>query len=119
MIGANHVLLVGEVADIRKSTPKVLNMRVKVTEQYIDRDGQPKHRSGTHKVTVFGEGKVTYLDGALTVGSFVVVTGRLENSSYEDKQGIKHWETKVTAIDVTPMNPPAAQPSVGVDEIPF
>jgi single-stranded DNA-binding protein len=118
MIGANHVLLIGEVTDIR-THPKVLNLRIKVTESYVTRDGEVKQRSGSHKVTIFGEQKVKYLESAVAVGSLVQAVGRLENSSYDDKNGVKQWETKVVAQEVTLLSHADVKPVASADDIPF
>ncbi len=120
MIGLNVVLLVGEVADIKVMTGgKVMAMKVKVTESYVDREGEVKQKSGTHKVTAFGEKNVSYLAGALQVGSMVVVKGTLENRSFENRDGVKQWETGVSAREVTPLDVAKAHVESRPDEMPF
>ena len=125
MIGANCVVMIGEVADLRTPSPKVMSLRLKVTESYINRDGELAQRSGSHKVTVFGERNVSFLSKAISVGSVVQVVGRLENRSYEDKNGIKKWETQISANDITPLQVASARRPSGEagqaddDDLPF
>ena len=132
MIGANRVFLIGEVADIKPmGGNKALSLKVKVTEQWIDRStGEVRHKAGNHKVVLFGEQKVTHLAGALKVGDAVLVEGKLENRSWENQQGVKQWETQVAAQDVTPLQAQAERPAaprvqapqaagVSDDDLPF
>lgn len=123
MIGLNCVMMVGEVADFRP-TPggKVLNLKIKVTESYVTQDGEVRQKNGNFKVVVFGQAKVTWLSGAINVGSTISVLGKLENKSWDDKQGVKHWETQINASEVTPLGqaPEApAQTQHQSDEMPF
>jgi single-strand DNA-binding protein len=52
-----------------------------------------------HNVTVFGQ-MAEYAASSIEKGSRVIVTGKLDISSYENKEGVKVWTTKILADEL-------------------
>ena len=52
-----------------------------------------------HNVTVFGQ-MAEYAASSIEKGSRVIVTGKLDISSYENKDGVKVWTTKILADEL-------------------
>ena len=52
-----------------------------------------------HNVTVFGQ-MAEHAASSIEKGSRVIVTGKLDISSYENKDGVKVWTTKILADEI-------------------
>lgn len=52
-----------------------------------------------HNVTVFGQ-MAEHAAASIEKGSRVIVTGKLDISSYENKEGVKVWTTKILADEI-------------------
>ena len=52
-----------------------------------------------HNVTVFGQ-MAEHAASSIEKGSRVVVVGKLDISSYENKEGVKVWTTKILADEI-------------------
>lgn len=52
-----------------------------------------------HNVTVFGQ-MAEHAASSIEKGSRVIVTGKLDISSYENKEGVKVWTTKILADEI-------------------
>lgn len=52
-----------------------------------------------HNVTVFGQ-MAEYAASSIEKGSRVIVVGKLDISSYENKEGVKVWTTKILADEI-------------------
>jgi single-strand DNA-binding protein len=52
-----------------------------------------------HNVTVFGQ-MAEHAAASIEKGSRVIVVGKLDISSYENKEGVKVWTTKILADEV-------------------
>jgi single-strand DNA-binding protein len=52
-----------------------------------------------HNVTVFGQ-MAEHAASSIEKGSRVVVVGKLDISSYENKDGVKVWTTKILADEI-------------------
>ena len=63
--------------------------------------GEWRKQTTWHNVVMWGQEKLAAL---LVKGAKVVVTGRLDNRSYEDKNGDKKYVTEIVADDVVLMS---------------
>ena len=105
MAGINKVIIIGRLGndpEIRytPSGAAVAKFSVATSEEWKDKtSGEKKERTEWHRVTAFG--KLGEICGEyLSKGRQVFVEGRLQTSSYEDKEGVKRYSTDIIASDV-------------------
>src|SRR5262249_38946473 len=78
----------------------VLNMRLATTESWFDKTAnERKEKTEWHNTTVFGK-RGEGLAKLLKKGDRLIIEGRLQTSSYEDREGVKRYETNVVALSV-------------------
>lgn len=104
MEGMNRVILFGNLgADpelhFTQGGSAVLNLRIATTESYLNRDKQRQERTEWSDVVVWGK-RAEALSKFLRKGASLLVEGRLETQSYEDRDGSKRYRTKVIAQNV-------------------
>ncbi len=102
--GLNRVMLLGNLGadpELRftQGGQAVLSIRLATTESYLDRDKVRKERTDWHSVTLWGK-RGEALSKILSKGSQLFVEGRLQTSSYEDRDGNKRYKTEVIANNV-------------------
>lgn len=102
--GINRVILAGNLGadpDLRhtQSGQAVLNLRMATTEPYFDKNGEKKERTDWHSVSLWGK-RAEGLASLLHKGSRILVEGRLQTSSYDDREGVKRYKTEVIATNV-------------------
>lgn len=102
--GFNRVMLLGNLGadpDLRftQAGLGVLNLRMAMTESYLDKDKVRRERTEWATVVVFGK-RGESLAKILGKGSSIFVEGSLRTSSYDDKDGNKRWKTEVVANNV-------------------
>ena len=102
--GLNRVMLLGNLGadpELRftQGGQAVLCIRLATTESYLDRDKVRKERTDWHSVTLWGK-RGEALSKILSKGSQLFVEGRLQTSSYEDRDGNKRYKTEVIANNV-------------------
>lgn len=95
----NEAMLVGNLGadgDLRQTTDgtPVINLRVATSEWWRDKEGQSHQRTEWHRCVVFGRAAETLKDRLVT-GQQVLIKGKMETSSYEDKDGVKRYTTRV------------------------
>ncbi len=99
--GLNKVQLIGNLGadpDFR-STPSgtsVVSLRVATTESWTNKDGQQEQKTEWHKVVLWGKLAEIARD-YLKKGKQVYLEGRLQTSSWEDREGQKRYTTEVVA----------------------
>lgn len=99
MASVNKVILIGNLgADPElRYTPSgsaVANFNVATTDRWRDKDGQMQERTEWHRV-IFWSRQAEIAKEYLRKGSSVYVEGRIQNRSYEDKEGIKRYVTEI------------------------
>lgn len=83
-----------------KTNTGVLTMRLACNESWYDQSSKErKIRVEWVSVVVWGK-RAERLSKCLTKGSRVLVEGRLQTRSWEDKQGVKRYTTEVVASNV-------------------
>jgi single-strand DNA-binding protein len=132
--GMNRAILYGNLGadpELRQTqSGSILKMRLATTEVYFDKDQQKQERTDWHNVTVFGR-RADGLAKVLSKGARILVSGRLQTSSYE-KDGQKHYRTEVVANDIflggggnkSPSNgamlrPPLQEAHLATADLPF
>ena len=99
--GLNKVQLIGNLGadpDFR-STPSgtsVVSLRVATTETWNNKDGQQEQKTEWHRVVMWGKLAEIARD-YLKKGKQVYLEGRLQTSSWEDRDGQKRYTTEVVA----------------------
>lgn len=102
--GVNKVILLGNLGadpELRftQAGGAVLNMRLATTRNYLDKNKVKQEQTDWHNVTLWGK-RGEALGKFLTKGDRIYVEGRIQNSSYEDKEGIKRYKSEVIAENV-------------------
>jgi single-strand DNA-binding protein len=105
MAGINKVIIVGRLGndpEVRytPSGSAVAKFSVATSEEWKDKTtGEKKERTEWHRITAWG--KLGEICGEyLSKGRQVYVEGRLQTSSYDDKEGVKRYSTEIVASDV-------------------
>jgi single-strand DNA-binding protein len=106
----NRVTVLGNLTrDVElRHTPNgfaVASLSLAVTESWKDDQGQWQERTHFVDVTLWRE--LAEAAGMLTKGTPVLVTGRLTNDSWTDKDGSKRSSVKVEADRLEPLSRPA------------
>ena len=104
MESLNKVILVGVIGDtptmrFTQSGTAVMNIRLITTEQRKDKEGNDFDISTWHNVVVWGK-RAIKLNEFLAKGFRLAVEGRIENKSYENKNGEKRYRSEVSAQNV-------------------
>ncbi len=102
--GLNRAMLIGNLGaepELRftQNNRAVLKFRIATTESYADASGERKEVTHWHNVVVWGK-RAEALAKILTKGMQVYVEGRIENRSYDDKDGIKRSITEISASEL-------------------
>lgn len=104
MDGLNRVTLLGNLgADpelrMTQGGQAVLSLRLATSESYLDRNKVRQERTEWHRVSLWGN-RAEALGKILAKGERVLVEGRLQTRSYEDRDGKKVYQTEVVATNV-------------------
>ncbi|MGY6557954.1 MAG: single-stranded DNA-binding protein [Nitritalea sp.] len=104
----NKVQLIGRLGskiEIKKSSNNVSFARFSLaTNTYTLRDGERVEDTQWHQVVAFGKAAET-LAQHTDKGHELGLTGRLSYSSYEDKEGIKRYQTDIILEEFIFMQP--------------
>lgn len=100
---SNRVVLIGNLG----SDPQVrqfengrslARLSVATTEAFKNKRGEWEDKTTWHTVIAWGP-QAVFAERNLRKGSKIVVEGKLENRSYEDKEKVKRYVTEVVATD--------------------
>lgn len=103
--GLNRATLIGnlgaepELRYTQDGNRPVLKFRIATTETYITQSGEKKQVTQWHNIVLWGK-RGEGLKNYLTKGSRVYVEGRIENSSYDDKDGVKRTKSEISATNI-------------------
>ncbi len=102
--GLNRAMLIGNLGDDPELNHveggrAVLKFRMATTESYLTQSGERKEVTHWHRVVVWGK-RAEALHKLLAKGTKVYVEGRIENRSYEDKNGVKRTSTDIAATNL-------------------
>jgi single-strand DNA-binding protein len=102
--GLNKVMLLGNLgADpelkMTQSGQAVLKMRLATAESYLDRNKTRQERTEWHSVVLWGK-RAEALSKFLSKGAKLFVEGRVQTTSWEDKDGNKKYRTEINALNV-------------------
>jgi len=141
MASVNKAILIGNLGrdpEI-KYTPSgqaVTNFSIATTERYKDKNGEQQERTTWHNIVAWGR-QAEIAKEYLAKGSPVYIEGRIDNRSYEDKDGNKRYISEIvvqrlqllgrrgessSSYDQSPPPPPDNFPDGGSgddDDLPF
>jgi len=113
----NKAIIVGRLGqdpELKTTTGgSICNFSVATSESWTDKEGHKQERTEWHRVVTFGklaEICVQYV----SKGSQVLVDGKIQTRSWEDKDGQKRYSTEIVASQVTFLDSKKPQ-----DEIPY
>ncbi|MFA6098005.1 MAG: single-stranded DNA-binding protein [Patescibacteria group bacterium] len=139
----NKVLLIGNVTrdpEVR-TTPNGQNVSsfgVATNRRWTDQSGQKKEQVEFHNIVAWR--KLADIVGQyLKKGSKVFIEGRLQTRTWDDQSGVKRYRTEIIASNMimldsksgggktapaaadeqTQPEPPAGEPEINVEDIPF
>jgi single-strand DNA-binding protein len=118
----NKVILMGNLGadpELRTTTngTSVATLRLATNERFTDKSGKSQQRTSWHRVVVWAKSAENCAK-FLHKGSRVSVEGRLDNRSWDDKAGQKHWVTEIVANVVTFLDTKAQSSEVNLPELP-
>jgi len=95
----NKVVLLGRVAsdiEMRSTTSgqSVCTFRLATNRVWKDKSGEKKEESQFHNIVLWGR-QAENASQFLAKGSLVLIEGRLQNRSWEDKTGNKRYITEI------------------------
>lgn len=95
----NKVILLGRVAsniEMRSTTTgqSVCTFRLATNRIWRDKAGERKEDSQFHNIVLWGK-QAENASQFMTKGSLVLIEGRLQNRSWEDKTGNKRYTTEI------------------------
>ncbi len=101
--GLNSVYLLGFLGadpELRQAgSSSVLSMRLACSETYLDKNRVRQERTEWVAVSVWGR-RGEALAKFMRKGDRCFVEGRLQTSSWTDREGVKRWKTEVVAENV-------------------
>jgi len=97
----NKVILVGnlgdapEIRDLNSGT-RVANMSIATSESWRDKNtGERKSRTEWHRVVIFNENIIEFVEQYLKKGSKVYIEGQLQTRKWQDQSGNDRYTTEV------------------------
>ena len=106
MAGVNKVILVGHLGkdpEVRnlESGAKVATFSLATTESYKDRtSGERVDKTEWHNIVLW-KGLADIAEKYLNKGSQVYIEGKIQNRTYDDKEGITRYTTEILGLNLT------------------
>lgn len=99
MASVNKVILIGNLGkdpELRytPSGQALAKFSIATTEKWRDKEGQPQENTTWHNIVCWGR-QAEIANEYLKKGREVYIEGRIDNRSYDDKDGIKKWISEV------------------------
>ena len=113
----NKVILIGnlgadpEIRYTQSGTP-VVNFRIATTERWKNQDGQQQEQTEWHNIVVWA-GLAEICGKYLSKGKQVYLEGRIQNRSYDDRDGNKRYITEIVANEMQMLGRAGEQNSGG------
>ncbi len=100
----NKAILIGRLGkdpDV-KYTPDgtmVTSFSLATVETYKDKNGDKVQKTEWHRIVAWGK-KAEVCGEYLKKGSQVFIEGKIETKSYEDKEGVRRYQTQIIAGNI-------------------
>ena len=87
----------GSDAEIKtlENGQKVASFSIATTRKWKDKDGNLQEKTEWHSIVFWGKVVESVIEKYVKKGDKVTVIGRLETQSYDDKDGIKRYQTRI------------------------
>lgn len=100
----NKVMLIGRLGqdpELRYTAAgtAVCNFSIATSEKWKNQEGVPQEKTEWHKITVWSK-LAELCNQYLAKGKQVYVEGKLQTTSWDDKDGVKRYTTGITADTV-------------------
>ena len=97
--GINKVTLVGNVGDAPRfnefdNKGMVAHFPLATNEVYLDKEGKEVKKTEWHKITVWNK-QAEVIKNFVKKGDPLYIEGKIQTSSWEDKEGVKRYSTEV------------------------
>jgi len=101
----NKVILVGRLGkdpEVRytQGGKAVANFSIATDESYKDKDGNKQKKVDWHNIVVWGNSVEAFVQPYLHKGDLVYIEGKLQNRTWEDKEGVKKYTTEINVTDI-------------------
>ena len=106
MAGVNKAIVVGNLGndpEIRYAAngSAIASISVATSERWKDKNsGEQQERTEWHRIKLFGR-QAELAGEYLKKGSQVYIEGRIQTSTYQDKDGNDRWSTEIVAREMT------------------
>jgi len=99
MASVNKAILIGNLGkdpELRytPSGQAVASFSIATTRKWRDKEGQFQEQTDWHNIVAWGKQAET-INEYLKKGSPIYIEGRIQNRSYDDKDGVKKWISEV------------------------
>jgi len=100
MSSLNKVMLMGNVGrdpEIRttQTGEKIAQLSIATTETWKDRGGERQERTEWHRVVVFNERAVSFIEQYVAKGARLYVEGQLQTRKWTDQKGVERYTTEI------------------------
>jgi len=97
--GINKVTLVGNVGEAPRfsqleNKQMVAHFPLATNEEFTDKEGKEVKKTEWHKVTAWNR-RAEVVKNHVKKGDALYVEGKIQTSSYEDKEGVKRYSTEI------------------------
>lgn len=117
MANLNRIILVGAVATDPETRTTMDSTPITKFQIAVERFGSAGAGKETDFIDVVAWRNVAdYCSKALSKGMLAVVEGRIQNRSFETKDGVKKYVTEVVANNVTVLDKKKGKPSAAAEE---
>ena len=119
MAGVNKAILIGNLGkdpELR-FTPNgqpVATFSLATNRKWKDKNGQAQEMTDWHNIVVFGR-QAEVCKEYLKKGRLVYLEGRIQNRTYEDKDGVKKYRSEIIVTQMTMLGK-AAAPAEEIEE---
>lgn len=122
MASLNKVFLIGNLGadpEIRtlSSGSMVANWTMATSESWTDKQGQRQQRTEWHRIVAWNR-LAELAQNYISIGSQIMVEGKLQTRSWEDQQGQKRQSTEVIAVNIQLMGSADTTEEEEEDELP-
>ncbi len=122
MASVNKVILIGNLGKDpeMRYTPNgqaVTRFSIATSERFKDRNGEQQERTTWHNIVVWGR-QAEIAKEYLSKGRSVYVEGRIDNRSYDDKDGNKRYISEIIVQRMQFLGSRGDSPGSGFDQTP-
>jgi single-strand DNA-binding protein len=102
-VSFQQVIIIGHIGqdpEVRStaSGSKVANLSIATSEKWKDKEsGEWKEKTEWHRVIVWGDGMVKFIEEKFAKGDLIRITGKLQTRKWQDQDGKDRYSTEIVA----------------------